>query len=72
MSTTMVGSGGKAVPSVVSPVHEIPPEKIRESASNPRRAFDDGQLRELAANIQSLAVLQGILVPPSPDSAEGL
>jgi len=63
VSTAMVGKWGKAVPPVVSPVHEIPLEKIRESASNPRRAFDDGQLRELAANIQSPPSCREFLCP---------
>jgi ParB family chromosome partitioning protein len=57
---------------VVSSTQEIPLEKIRESASNPRRAFDEGQLRELAANIKSHGVLQAILVRPSPDGADGI
>ncbi len=45
MSTTMLASGARAVPSMVSSIQEIPLEKIRESTSNPRRAFDEAQLR---------------------------
>jgi ParB family transcriptional regulator, chromosome partitioning protein len=71
MSATIVTSEAKAVPPVVSSVQDIPLEAIRESSSNPRRVFDDGQLRELAANIQLHGVLQAILVRPSPDGAEG-
>ena len=48
MSTTIVLSEGKAGPPAVSSIHDIPLEKIRESASNPRRAFDENQLREFA------------------------
>src|SRR6266446_3543682 len=70
--STMVTSESKAVPPVVSSVRDIPLESIRESSSNPRRVFDDCQLRELAANIQLHGVLQAILVRPSPDGAEGM
>src|SRR5712671_5089481 len=72
MSATMIASGAKAVPPVVSSVQEIPLENIRESNSNPRRVFDEAQLRELAANIQLHGVLQAILVRPSQDGANGM
>jgi len=72
MSTNMVVSGTQAAPPVVSSVRNIPLENIRESSSNPRRAFDEAQLRELADNIRSHGVLQAILVRPSPDGAENL
>ncbi len=41
MSATIVASGTKAVPPVVSSVRDIPLERIRESSSNPRRVFDE-------------------------------
>src|SRR6266849_6664270 len=72
MNTTMVASGANAVPPVVSSVQDIPLENIRESNSNPRRVFDEAQLRELAANIQLHGVLQAILVRPSQDGANGV
>src|SRR2546425_227599 len=72
MSPTIVQSGAKAAPPVVSSAEEIPLEKIRESMSNPRRTFDEAQLRELAANIQSHGVLQAVLVRPSPDGVDGM
>jgi ParB family chromosome partitioning protein len=71
VSATIVANEAKAEPPAVSSIQDIPLEKIRESASNPRRAFDDGQLRELAANIKLHGVLQAILVRPSPDGADG-
>ncbi len=71
MSTTIVLSEGKAGPPAVSSIHDIPLEKIRESASNLRRAFDENQLRELADNIKLHGVLQAIIVRPSPDGVEG-
>jgi hypothetical protein len=49
MNAKMVASGAIAVSPVVSSVQEIPLENIRESSSNPRRVFDEAQLRELAA-----------------------
>ncbi|HVH72057.1 MAG TPA: hypothetical protein VNB49_13215 [Candidatus Dormibacteraeota bacterium] len=48
MNATMVASGTKAVPPVVSSIQDIPLAKIRESKTNPRRAFDDAKLAELA------------------------
>jgi hypothetical protein len=48
MSTTMVASGTKAVPPVVSSIQDIPLAKIRESKTNPRRFFDEAKLAELA------------------------
>ncbi len=71
MSTTIVSSEGNAEPPAVSSIQDIPLEKIRESAKNPRRAFDEGQLRELADNIKLHGVLQAILVRPSPEGADG-
>jgi len=49
MSTTIVASEPKAVPPVASSVQDIPLENIRESTNNPRRVFDEAQLRELAS-----------------------
>src|SRR5487761_1620773 len=69
MSAPMAASEAKAVPLAVSSVQDMPLENIRESRSNPRRVFDEAQLRELATNIQSHGVLQAILVRPSPDGA---
>ncbi len=72
MNATMVASGTKTEPPAVSAIQDIPLENIRESNSNPRRVFDEAQLRELAANIQSHGVLQAILVRPSQDGANGV
>jgi ParB family transcriptional regulator, chromosome partitioning protein len=55
---------------VVSSVQDIPLDRIRESNSNPRRAFDEGKLRELAENIKLHGVLQAILVRPATDGNE--
>jgi ParB family transcriptional regulator, chromosome partitioning protein len=55
----------------VSSVQDIPLDRIRESNSNPRRAFDEGKLREFAENIKVHGVLQAILVRPAPDGVDG-
>ena len=47
MNATMVASGTKAVPPVVSSIQDIPLGKIRESKTNPRRFFDEAKLAEL-------------------------
>ena len=51
MSATMVESGTKAVPPMVSSIQDIPLVKIRESKTNPRRFFDEAKLAELAASV---------------------
>jgi hypothetical protein len=48
MNATMVASGTRAVPPVVSSIQDIPLAKIRESKTNPRRLFDEAKLAELA------------------------
>jgi len=48
MNATMVVTGTKAVPPVVSSIQDIPLAKIRESKTNPRRMFDEAKLAELA------------------------
>jgi len=70
MNATMVTSGTKAVPSVVSSIQDIPLVKIRESKTNPRRFFDEAKLAELADNIKQHGVLQPILLRPLPQALD--
>src|SRR5258708_1776694 len=67
MNATMVASGTRAVPPVVSSIQDIPLAKIRESKTNPRRLFDEAKLAELADNIEQHGVLQPILLRPLPE-----
>ena len=46
-------------------------EQIRESATNPRRAFEETKLKELAESIRIHGVLQSVLVRPTPGGPEG-
>ena len=71
MNATMVASGTKAAPPVVSSIQDIPLGKIRESRTNPRRIFDESKLAELAENIRQHGVLQPVLVRPLPDGEAG-
>ncbi len=71
MSTTAVASGTTAVNPTAWPVQDIPLERIRESSTNPRRAFDEAKLKELAENIRVHGVLQAILVRPLVGGPEG-
>ena len=71
MNATMVASGTKAVPPVVSSIQDIPIAKIRESKTNPRRFFDGAKLAELADNIRQHGVLQPILLRPLPEGEAG-
>src|SRR2546425_230823 len=72
MNATMVASGTKAVPPVVSSIQDIPLATIRESKANPRRFFDEAKLAELADNIKQHGVLQPILLRPLPEGETGL
>src|SRR6266481_8128752 len=72
MNATMVASGTKVVPPVVSSIQEVQLAKIRESKTNPRRFFDEAKLAELADNIRQHGVLQPILVRPLPEGETGL
>jgi len=67
MKATMVASGTKAVPPVVSWIQDIPLAKIRESKTNPRKQLDESKLAELAENIRQHGVLQPVLVRPLPE-----
>src|SRR5713226_9968019 len=71
MNATMVASGTKAVPPVVSSIQDIPIAKIRESKTNPRRFFHEAKLAELADNIRQHGVLQPILLRPLPEGEAG-
>jgi len=71
MNTTTVASEAIAVPPGGSSVQDIPLERIRESATNPRHVFDETKLREFADNIRLHGVLQAILVRPAPDGEDG-
>src|SRR5260370_34977142 len=72
MNATMIASGPKSVPPVVSSIQDIPLAKIRESKTNPRRFFDGSKLAELADNIRQHGVLQPILLRPLPEGETGM
>jgi ParB family transcriptional regulator, chromosome partitioning protein len=46
--------------------NEIALELIRRNPAQPRRSFDDGELRELSESLKTKGVLQAILVRPDP------
>jgi ParB family chromosome partitioning protein len=71
MNATMVASGTKSVPPVVSSIQDIPLAQIRESKTNPRRFFDETKLAELAGDIKQHGALQPILLRPLPDGEAG-
>ena len=48
---------------------EIPIELIARNPDQPRRAFGEAEIDELAASIREKGVLQPVLVRPSPDAA---
>jgi len=72
MSTAITPGAAKVASATASSVHNIPLDRIRESNTNPRRAFDEAKLRELAENIKLHGVLQAIVVRPAPDGADGV
>ncbi len=55
----------------ISSIEYVPLERIRESQSNPRRAYDEIKLRELAENIKLHGVLQPVVVRTLHGDSEG-
>ena len=51
-------------------VRQVPIEFVRSSVKNPRQAFNETELEELAASIKERGIIQPIVVRPSPH-AEG-
>ena len=49
--------------------NEIALDQIRRNPAQPRRSFDDAELRELAESLKTKGVLQAILVRPDPKEA---
>jgi ParB family transcriptional regulator, chromosome partitioning protein len=70
MSTVAAVGTTNTTPQMASYIQDVPLNRIRESNSNPRRAFDEVKLRELTENIKLHGVLQPIVVRPAPDSSE--
>jgi ParB family transcriptional regulator, chromosome partitioning protein len=70
MTTIVSVATANAVSHAASSVCDIPIDRIRESSSNPRRAFDEMKLHELAENIKMHGVLQPIVVRPAPDGVD--
>lgn len=50
-------------------VRETPIELLRRNPNQPRQAFDEAELEELAASIRERGVLQPILVRPAPGAS---
>jgi len=69
---------GVRSPAANTPAPDVPPaerpneialELIRRNPAQPRRSFDDAELRELAESLKTKGVLQAILVRPDPKEA---
>ncbi len=45
-------------------VREIPVDRVRANPFQPRRQFDDEELKELATSIEAYGLLQPVLVRP--------
>jgi ParB family chromosome partitioning protein len=71
MNTAVAVNTSSTIPHVVSSVRDIPLHRIQESKTNPRRAFDETKLAELAGNIRQHGVLQPVLVRPLPGGEDG-
>jgi ParB family transcriptional regulator, chromosome partitioning protein len=66
---------GVRTPAAAVPAADLPPTEkpneialdlIRRNPAQPRRSFDEGELRELAESLKTKGVLQAILVRPDP------
>src|SRR5258708_34836544 len=71
MNTAVAVNPSNTIPPVMSSVQDIPLNRIQDSKTNPRRAFDEAKLAELASNIRQHGVLQPILVRPLPGGQSG-
>ncbi len=69
---------GVRSPSAPVPAPDVPPTErpneialdlIRRNPAQPRRSFDDAELRELSESLKTKGVLQAILVRPDPKEA---
>jgi ParB family transcriptional regulator, chromosome partitioning protein len=69
---------GVRSPNAQTPAPDLPPterpneiniDNIRRNPAQPRRSFDDAELRELAESLKTKGVLQAILVRPDPKEA---
>ncbi len=66
--SALLGQRAAARPAAAQPavgVQKIPVEQIQPNPRQPRRAFDQDRLNELAASIRSSGVVQPILVRPA-------
>jgi ParB family chromosome partitioning protein len=52
-------------------LRRLPIAMLRPNPRNPRKAFDDAELADLAASIRERGVVQAILVRPAPAGGEG-
>lgn len=52
-------------------IQKIPLSRVMPSPMNPRKTFDEGELQELADNIEKQGLLQPITVRPIPESYKG-
>jgi ParB family transcriptional regulator, chromosome partitioning protein len=71
MNTAVAVNVSNTIPPVMSAFQDIPLNRIQESKTNPRRAFDESKLAELAGDIRQHGVLQPVLVRPLPDGEDG-
>ncbi|MBB4005090.1 ParB/RepB/Spo0J family partition protein [Aurantimonas endophytica] len=69
---TGVAAPSRAVPGFAADEPAIPAERhvaidrLSANPNNPRRRFDDGELKDLAASIRNHGVVQPLLVRPTP------
>ena len=61
--------GGGAAP-VIAPERTIPVDRISANPHNPRRTFDEDELRDLTTSIRNHGVVQPLLVRPKPNTPE--
>lgn len=64
---SLLPAGGGSEPEGPRVLREVPLDAIVPNPDQPRRAFTDDSLAELAASIANLGVLQPLLVEPSED-----
>lgn len=65
-SHTGASSSTRPAPGESHDPQTVPADKIAPNPYQPRREFDDGQLRELADSIRTQGILQPLVIAPAP------
>jgi ParB family transcriptional regulator, chromosome partitioning protein len=66
----LIGDAENSAPAPTRAQRKVPIEFVRTNPKNPRKAFDDGELDDLAASIREKGIIQPILTRAIPGIAD--